>query len=101
MYFYKAEPISPPNPYNHFKGLTKSVERLKKACLYKEKIAICGDYDADGMTSTALLIKTLTTLNIKTIAAIPNRIMDGYGLNENMVDNLKDQNVDLLITVSM
>ena len=92
-------PKALPNPKEHYPDLTVAVERIKLAHKNNQIVAICGDYDADGMTSTALLIKTLTTLNITTIAAIPNRIEDGYGLNTNIVRNLKSKNVNVIITV--
>ena len=60
----------------------KAVKRLIAACLSKEKLAICGDYDADGMTSTALLINTIRTLKGNPIPSIPSRMEDGYGLNK-------------------
>ncbi len=92
-------PPPPPDPLQHFPGLDKAVKRLMDACLSKEKVAICGDYDADGMTSTALLINVLRDLNVIPIASIPNRKIDGYGLNEGMVNSLYSQGVRLIITV--
>ena len=51
-----------PKPDDHFPELETAVQRLHQACLKAERVAICGDYDADGMTSTALLLRTLRTL---------------------------------------
>ncbi len=62
-------------------------------------MAICGDYDADGMTSTALLINALNEMGFKTVAAIPSRIEDGYGLNTKMISKLQELGVKLVITV--
>ena len=62
-------------------------------------MAICGDYDADGMTSTALLVGVLQRLGARPIAAIPSRMDDGYGLNAAMVEKLAEQGVALLVTV--
>tara|TARA_Y100001968_G_scaffold113737_1_gene103144 strand:+ start:11849 stop:13687 length:1839 start_codon:yes stop_codon:yes gene_type:complete len=83
----------------HFPDLKKAVLRIENAYKNKEIIAICGDYDADGITSTALLNDIFTRLGINTIISIPNRLNQGYGLNEEMVRKLKDKNVSLIITV--
>ena len=84
---------------SHFKDLNITVERLKKAHIDHETIAICGDYDADGMTSTALLLNALKEMNIDAIPAIPNRINEGYGLNIDMVNNLNRKGIKVIITV--
>ena len=88
-----------PEASTQFPDLTTAVRRVSKACLQRESVAICGDYDADGMTSTALLLRALTPLGAKPIAAIPSRMEDGYGLNPGMVQDLFDQGIRLLITV--
>ncbi len=92
-------PKVPTDPLNDFPDLTKALERLTHAIHNSEKIAICGDYDADGMTSTALLLRVFKFLGAKPIPAIPNRIDEGYGLNKMMVKSLHDKGVKLLITV--
>ena len=79
--------------------MSKAISRLKKACESNQRIAICGDYDADGMTSTALLFKAFTEIGAKIETAIPNRFDDGYGLNTNIIEKLNQQSVDLIITV--
>ena len=56
------EPPEAPDPRRHFPDLGKAVQRLKQACKQNERLAICGDYDADGMTSTALLVGVLQQL---------------------------------------
>ena len=88
-----------PKPDGHFPELEKAVQRLHQACLKAERVAICGDYDADGMTSTALLLRTLRTLGAEPQAAIPSRMADGYGLNCSMVNELHDAGVRLIVTV--
>ena len=88
-----------PNPDDHFPELEKAVQRLHQACVRGERLAICGDYDADGMTSTALLLRTLRTLGAEPQAAIPSRIADGYGLNCSMVNELHGLGVRLIVTV--
>ena len=92
-------PVKPPKPVDHFYELGKAVERLSLARINNEKIAICGDYDADGITSTALLVDVFKNLNIPSIPFIPNRESDGYGLNTNIVDRIYSQNIKLIVTV--
>jgi len=93
------EPKELPDPLHHFPELFDAVERVAKACENGESVAICGDYDADGMTSTALLLRALTPLGAKPTHAIPSRTQDGYGLNAGMVQRLHDDGIRLLITV--
>jgi single-stranded-DNA-specific exonuclease len=93
------DPPQAPDPRRHFPDLAKAVERLKLACRAGEAVAICGDYDADGMTSTALLVGVLQRLGAAPQAAIPSRQEDGYGLNAAMVERLAAAGVRLLITV--
>ena len=93
------EPGSAPDPHGHFSDLGKACDRLEVACRGGERMAICGDYDADGMTSTALLVGVLQRLGGCPQAAIPSRLEEGYGLNTTMVERLADQGIGLLITV--
>ena len=93
------EPPEAPDPRRHFPDLGKAVQRLKQACKQQERLAICGDYDADGMTSTALLVGVLEQLGASPQAAIPSRLDDGYGLNSGMVERLAADGIRLLVTV--
>ena len=93
------EPPEAPDPRRHFPDLGKAVQRLKQACRSGERLAICGDYDADGMTSTALLVGVLRRLGADPVAAIPSRQDDGYGLNTAMVERLEADGIRLLVTV--
>lgn len=92
-------PSELPPAAEHFPGLQTAVARLTAACQSGETLAICGDYDADGMTSTALLIRALHPLGAHPVAAIPSRMDDGYGLNARMVEELHQRGVRLLVTV--
>jgi len=92
-------PSDLPNPEEHFDELSKATQRIIKACLEKEKIAICGDYDADGITSTVLLVELLSILGAIVKPFIPSRQDEGYGLNENMINNINNQGIKLVITV--
>ena len=93
------KPAPAPDPQAHFNDLNKAVARLRRACGAAEAVAICGDYDADGMTSTALLVGVLQRLGARPLAAIPSRQEDGYGLNAAMVERLAGEGVGLLVTV--
>jgi single-stranded-DNA-specific exonuclease len=93
------DPPPAPAATDHFPDLTRAVQRLSLACRRAEALAICGDYDADGMTSTALLVGVLGRLGAAPKAAIPSRQEDGYGLNAAMVEALAAEGIGLLITV--
>jgi len=82
-----------------FKGMNVAVERIIKAINNKEKILIYGDYDVDGITSTTVLKKYLMDRGISVDTYIPNRLHEGYGLNKNAIDTIKERNIDLIITV--
>lgn len=82
-----------------FKGMDIAVERIIKAINNKEKILIYGDYDVDGITSTTVLKKYLMDRGISVDTYIPNRLHEGYGLNKNAIDRIKERNIDLIITV--
>lgn len=76
-----------------------AVERIKKAVDEQEKIVIYGDYDVDGVTSTALLYSYLRSINAPVSYYIPDRIKEGYGVNIMAVNRLAKQGTKLLITV--
>src|SRR5690349_16235678 len=81
------------------KGMRAAVDRIQAAIKNNEPIAIYGDYDVDGVTATALLVQTLQALNANVRGYIPNRFEEGYGLNNNALDELKADGVKLVITV--
>ena len=93
------QPRELPDPCDDFPDLERAVQRVCQACANQETLAVCGDYDADGMTSTALLLRAFQPLGAKPSAAIPSRMDEGYGLNTVMVDRLHDQGIRLLVTV--
>ena len=88
-----------PSPLAEFEDLETSVELLCEAIADEEQIAICGDYDADGMTSTALLIRALKHLGANVDYAIPSRMKDGYGINNRIVEEFAENGVGLILTV--
>lgn len=82
------------------KGMEKAVERISKAIKENEKILVYGDYDADGVTSSVLIIKTLKFLGAKEVSVyIPDRAKEGYGLNKEAVEQIKKNGASLIITV--
>lgn len=93
------QPRSLPDPEDHFPDLSRATQRLVQACRDAEQVAVCGDYDADGMTSTALLLRALKPLGADPVAAIPSRMEDGYGLNPSMVKRLHNDGIRSLVTV--
>ena len=80
-------------------GMHEAVARLYRALLSSEKIAVYGDFDADGITATALLVQGLLLLGGDAIPYIPNRLTEGYGLKSAALENLRDQGVSLVVTV--
>ena len=81
------------------KDMDKAVERVKQAIANKETIAIFGDYDVDGITSTILLKDYLTRQGVECLRYIPRRVEDGYGLSKDAVRGLREQGASLMITV--
>ncbi|MCK5511924.1 MAG: single-stranded-DNA-specific exonuclease RecJ [Thermodesulfovibrionia bacterium] len=77
----------------------KAVERIKTALASGETVLIHGDYDADGITSTALMVSALRTLGLKTHYYIPDRIIDGYGFSKKAIRKAQDLGAGLIITV--
>ncbi len=88
-----------PSPLDEFPDLLRSVDLLATAIEQGHKIAICGDYDADGMTSTALLLRALWHLGADAQSAIPSRMQEGYGINSRIVDDFHAEGVKLILTV--
>jgi single-stranded-DNA-specific exonuclease len=98
-FFLEPESETLPSPLAEFPDLALSVELLETAIQQGDKIAICGDYDADGMTSTALLLRALGALGAKVEYAIPSRMQEGYGINERIVESFAAEGVRLILTV--
>lgn len=81
------------------KGLPRAVERIRQAISRGERVAVYGDFDADGVTATALLTETLDALGANVIPYIPDRVDEGYGLNIPALRELWKQRVRLVVTV--
>lgn len=80
-------------------GMAQAVERIRCAIQEGEAIAVYGDFDADGVCSTALLTEALKTLGAKAMPYIPHRIDEGYGLNVAALKDLKEKGARVVVTV--
>lgn len=96
--FLACEVPYPTDPFL-LKDMAAAVDRLHSALTTGERIAIYGDYDADGVTASALMHEFLTALGADPRIYIPNRFDEGYGLNEEAIQQLAAEGVDLVITV--
>jgi single-stranded-DNA-specific exonuclease len=76
-----------------------AVSRIYRALLSAEKMAVYGDFDVDGVTSTALMVQGLAALGGVVIPYIPHRVSEGHGLRFAAIEELRDQGVSLIITV--
>lgn len=92
----EGEPLSDPFL---LKDMDKAAARITRAVDNMEKFAVYGDYDADGVTSTAMLYSYLETRGADVIFYIPQREGEGYGMNIGAVEYLKEQGVSLIVTV--
>ena len=81
------------------KDMPQAVARIRQAMANHEKVAIYGDYDVDGITSLSLLYSYLTGKGVDCVAYIPDRIDEGYGVNQPAVEAFADDGVNLIITV--
>ena len=81
------------------KDMDKAVARIQRAIADGETIAVFGDYDVDGITSTVLLMDYLKSCGVKCLRYIPRRVEDGYGLSCEAIRGLRDQGATLMVTV--
>ena len=86
------------NPFKLL-GMNQAVTRIRQAINQGERIAVYGDFDVDGVTSTALLVQVLRALGADVEPYIPHRIDEGYGLNTGALDELAGRDISLIITV--
>jgi single-stranded-DNA-specific exonuclease len=79
----------------------KAIGRIKQAKKKKENVIVYGDYDADGITATAIMWEALHALGLNVLPYIPDRFIDGYGIKSDVIKGLKekDKNLGLIITV--
>lgn len=86
------------NPFQ-MHDMKAGIERIKQAIVAGEKIVVYGDYDVDGLTSTAIMVETLEQLGANVEAYIPDRFKDGYGPNKAAYDRLITAGAQLIVTV--
>jgi len=79
--------------------MDKSVERIVQALKANEKIMIYGDYDVDGITGTALMFLVLNRLGASVSYYLPNRLVEGYGISEDGLQEAEKRQIDLLVSV--
>lgn len=96
--FLYPEKIDLLDPFD-LRGVKEASEKIISSVKKNEKILIYGDYDADGITSTALLFKALSKIHDKIFYYIPQRDGEGYGLNREALTVIFNQGINLLITV--
>ncbi len=89
-------PLDPPEA---IAGINEAADRLATAVRTGERIVVHGDYDCDGICSTAILVRALETRGARVRAFLPSRFTDGYGVNITTVERLADEGCDLLVTV--
>jgi len=96
--FLKADKRLAIDPFS-VPDMHHAVNRVYKALLSGEKIAVYGDFDADGITATALLVQGLSELGGDVVPYIPHRMQEGYGLRIPALEKLHNQGVTLVVTV--
>ena len=97
-HFLNARPPANTDPFQ-LTGMQAAVDRLVSAIKSGKSVAVYGDYDADGVTATALMMQAFTALGATAQPYIPNRFDEGYGLNTDALDDLKSRGVDVVVTV--
>ena len=86
-----------PSPWK-MKDMERAVQILQKKITQKKKIRIIGDYDIDGVTATCILLKGLKRLNVNVDTYIPDRVKDGYGMHEQLIDKALEDGIDTILT---
>lgn len=86
-----------PSPWK-MKDMERAVQILQKKITQKKKIRIIGDYDIDGVTATCILLKGLKRLNANVDTYIPDRVKDGYGMHEQLIDKALEDGIDTILT---
>ncbi len=96
--FLNADIGSLPSPFR-MAGMEKAVRLIREAAAGRGKVLIVGDYDVDGLTSTAVLYRVIGEIGADVSCHIPHRINDGYGLKTDVIRRAAESGVKLLITV--
>lgn len=86
-----------PSPWK-MKDMERAVQILQKKITQKKKIRIIGDYDIDGVTATCILLKGLKRLGANVDTYIPDRVKDGYGMHEQLINKALEDGIDTILT---
>lgn len=95
--FLDYETYKPYYPLD-FPKMKEACELLIEAIDNKEKIAVYGDYDADGVTATTVLVSGLRRFGADVVYHVPDRFSEGYGMNVDVIKRLKEENVSVIVT---
>ena len=82
-------------------GVAEVVDRIRSAVLARERIVVFGDYDCDGVASTAIMVKTLSALGCEAGTFIPERLSEGYGMNDRSIARLLAEHPDVRLVVAV
>lgn len=92
-------PLGRPEPdLSAYPPLVSAAKRIEQALSHREKIAVYGDYDVDGITATAVLVSSLEQLGGEVVWHVPNRFSEGYGMHPDQVKKLARAGVGLIVT---
>jgi single-stranded-DNA-specific exonuclease len=97
-YAFLSGELEEDDPFR-LRGIHQAVARIRQAIRQKERIAVYGDFDADGVAATALLTQTISSLGGEASPYIPHRVDEGYGLHSEAVERLAQEGCRLLVTV--
>ena len=98
-FLMKKRLLHTPPIHGHYPDMNRAVQRIRKAVLSKEHIGIFGDYDCDGITATAQLLRYFRRHSLEPVTRLPHRVHDGYGLQEENIQWFAKKGVSLIITV--
>lgn len=97
-YAFLSGEVEDNDPFQ-LRGIHQAVARIRQAIRQRERIAVYGDFDADGVAATALLTQTISSLSGHPLPYIPHRFDEGYGLHKEAVERLAQEGCSLLVTV--
>ncbi|MGH2542123.1 MAG: DHH family phosphoesterase, partial [Ardenticatenaceae bacterium] len=93
-----ARQVADDNPF-YMRGMVEAVTRIRQAITRGERIIVHGDFDADGVTSTAVMVAGLHALGARVAPYIPHRVDEGYGLHQEAITKMHGRGVSLVVTV--
>lgn len=96
--FFSPDVADLHDPYL-FPGMDRAVDRILKARATKERVVVFGDYDVDGVSSTAMLVRFFRSIGIEVSFRLPHRVRDGYGMKPYFMDELAEKDVKLVVSV--